>query len=254
VARGLWSQLLLTNTYGRRLLATGDPTSHDVEVGNFGHLCSLPLSIEKVGATPHSAGPSSAASSDPPIELPGGGISSDTSDGRSSSALGSGSGGQGRSTSASASEPRDGSATQDDEAGDGGGAAYVSERRREDDSGRLARRLRSGAARWSAAGTQLLETEQQQQEEEEELRTMRAEALCAAYAVRMPTVYFLDGDGDGNRLRLGLGATALHSGKDNFSDWSVSNMTPSKEERLQAVRKSQPLFIGDLTPLELDVP
>jgi len=59
-------------------------------------------------------------------------------------------------------------------------------------------------------------------------------------------------------LELGLGATATaltHGGsKDNFSAVSVSNLTPSKEERLQAVRQSQPLFIGDLTPLELDVP
>lgn len=262
VARGFWSlsQLLLSNAYGRRLLATGDPTSHDVEVGSFSYLCRLPLSIEKVDQTPRSAGPSSAASSDPPIELPGGGVGTDTLEGRGSSALGSGDGGEGDSTSAPAGEPRGSSRAQDvgggdgaATAGDGGGAPDVSERRRDDDSGRLVGRLRSGAPRWSAAGTQLLETKQAQKEE---LRTMRAEALCAAYPVRMPTVYWLEGDGDGDELRLGLGATALHmhSGKDNFSDWSVSNMTPSKEERLLAVRKSQPLFIGDLTPLELDVP
>ena len=95
-------------------------------------------------------------------------------------------------------------------------------------------------------------------QEEQQLRTMRAErTLCSAYAVRMPTVYWL-GSTVSDELELGLGATATaltHGGsKDNFSAVSVSNMTPSKEERLQAVRQSQPLFIGDLTPLELDVP
>jgi hypothetical protein len=186
------------------------------------------------------AGPS-GASSDPPIELPSGSVGMDTFPVTDDFLFG-------EVDEEEADEYWDSDdnmspdADDGDDDGDDWAAGGGSERRREDGAGFAGRSTRRSAV---GAQLQLQQPEQQQQEE-----LSGAEVLYAAYAVRMPTVCMLGG------VQRGAGSGApqvVHDSRDNYSavHVSVSNMTPTREERLQAAHRSEPLFIGDLTPLEL---